>query len=356
MNYKFSIFFIYKVVYIFCQNQNLFQNIIDNYKSNSNYETSYIINDEMQKIFNTKEESFSIPIYISILDLTHINILNITNDRKIYLDNYNNLLGVSNRVIINKKIKENKNKNKLIQVFLNGTISIQNKSNLDEMIVKKILFEKADYKIDLYFLNNRYMSQYQNINKDNQNLFKFYDLNVIFFHDYNNLYKEIEKNEFVFLKKIENNLTENETEQLVYKFIEDFINDSEPIKLKNKVKDWINIKNIINDMLKMKQCNVNLHNFLLMNEIKHIKEKIEIIEQNLLPILFSEENKEKNFIEFNKSINNLKEYLNKYDVYQNDYKIDIYFTFLTLGAIIIVIFLCYKIYNEFKIAFFRKIK
>ena len=356
MNYKFSIFFIYKVVYIFCQNQNLFQNIIDNYKSNSNYETSYIINDEMQKIFNTKEESFSIPIYISILDLTHINILNITNDRKIYLDNYNNLLGVSNRVIINKKIKENKNKNKLIQVFLNGTISIQNKSNLDEMIVKKILFEKADYKIDLYFLNNRYMSQYQNINKDNQNLFKFYDLNVIFFHDYNNLYKEIEKNEFVFLKKIENNLTENETEQLVYKFIEDFINDSEPIKLKNKVKDWINIKNIINDMLKMKQCNVNLHNFLLMNEIKHIKEKIEIIEQNLLPILFSEENKEKNFIEFNKSINNLKEYLNKYDVYQNDYKIDIYFTFLTLGAIIIVLFLCYKIYNEFKIAFFRKIK
>ena len=327
MNYKFSIFFIYKVVYIFCQNQNLFQNIIDNYKSNSNYETSYIINDEMQKIFNTKEESFSIPIYISILDLTHINILNITNDRKIYLDNYNNLLGVSNRVIINKKIKENKNKNKLIQVFLNGTISIQNNSNLDEMIIKKILFEKADYKIDLYFLNNRYMSQYQNINKDNQNLFKFYDLNVIFFHDYNNLYKEIEKNEFVFLKKIENNLTENETEQLVYKFIEDFINDSEPIKLKNKVKDWIKIKNIINDMLKMKQCNVNLHNFLLMNEIKHIKEKIEIIEQNLLPILFSEENKEKNFIEFNKSINNLKEYLNNHSFYSISKKFIFLFNF-----------------------------
>jgi len=354
MNYKFLFVFIFKVVYIYCQNQNLFKNIIDNYKSNSNYETSYIINDEIQKIFNTKAESFSIPIYISVLDLTHINILNITNDRKIYLDNYNNLLGVSNRVIINKKKKDNKNK--IMQVFLNGTISIKNNSNLDEMIIKKILFEKTDYKIDLYFLKNRYMSQYQNINKDNQNLFKFYDLNVLFYKDSNNLYKEIEKNEFVFLKKIENNLTENETEQLIYKFIEDFINDSEPIKLKKKINDWIKIKNIINDLLAMKHCNVNLHNFLLINEINHIKEKIEIIEQNLLPILFSDQNKEKNFIEFNNSINNLKEYLKKYDVYQNDYKIDIYFTFLTLGAIIIVIFLCYKIYNEFRNAFFRKIK
>ena len=147
----FIFLFFNKIENILCQNQNLFKNIIDNFKSNTNYETSLIINEEIQKIFNTKNDSFSIPIYISIIDLTHVNILNISNDRNTYLNNYNYLLGVSDRVIYDKKKKGKEKENKLIKVFLNGTIAIKNNSNLDEMIIRKIIFEKNEFNIELYF-------------------------------------------------------------------------------------------------------------------------------------------------------------------------------------------------------------
>ena len=280
--------------------------------------------------------------------------MNISNDRETYLYNYNNLLGVSDRVIINIKKKEKKNK--LIKVFLNGTIIVKNNSFLDESITKKIIFEKKGFNLELYFLKNRYINQYQNINKNNERLFKFYDLNIIFFKDENNLYKGIEKNDLVYLQKLENNLTDIEIDEVIQRFIKDFINDKIPIRLNNKIDIWIKIKNSFNELLKMKQCNVNLHNFLLTYEIKQIKEKIEEIELNILPLLFNEENKDNNFIVFNNSVNNLKEFLNKYNLNKNDYKIDLYFSILTLIAIIIVAILCYKIYVEFKIAFLKKIK
>ena len=77
-----SIFLICNKAYIiFCQNPNIFNAVINKYKSEEIYETSFIIKEEIQKIFNTSEESFNIPLYISIIDLTHINILNISNDR-----------------------------------------------------------------------------------------------------------------------------------------------------------------------------------------------------------------------------------------------------------------------------------
>ena len=125
MNYILFIIFLFnnEIQKIFCKNQNLFGIIKNNYNSNNNYESSYIIQDEIQKFFETKENLFHIPIYISIIDLTNINILNISNSRDSYLNNYNNLLGVSNKVIINSE--ENKNKNKVIKVFLNGTFAIK---------------------------------------------------------------------------------------------------------------------------------------------------------------------------------------------------------------------------------------
>ena len=356
MLFKISIFiFFIKIANILCQNQNLFKNIIDNFKFNTNYETSLIINDEIQKIFNTKDEVFSIPIYISIIDLTHINILNISNDRDIYLKNYNNLLGVSDKVIYDKKKRGKEKENKLIKVFLNGTILIKNNSYLDEMIIKKVIFEKKNYDIKLYFLKNRYMSQYQSINNNNQKLFKFYDLNIIFFKDYNNLYQGIEKNNVILLK-IDNDLNESDIKEVIDKYLKDFINDSIPIKLKNKIDIWLKVKNTINEFLKSKYSNVNLHNFLLTYEIKQVKVKIENIERDLLPVLFNEENKVKNFIEFNNSINELKKYLDKFNLGQNDSKIDFYFSLLTLITIIIVAILCYKIYKEFRNAFYKKIK
>ena len=268
---------------IFCQNLNIFQNIISQYTSSKNYESSLIIFDEIQKIFNTKNESFSIPIYISIIDLTHINILNISNDRDTYLNNYNNLLGVSDRVIYDKKKKMKENK--LIKVFLNGTVMIKNNSELEEMIIKKIIFEKKDYNIELYFLKNRYMSQFQTINEDNRKLLKFYDLNIIFYKDCKNLYKDIEKNDFVILEKIENDLNENDITILVNNYINNFINDLIPLKIKNKINIWMEIKNIFNNMLKLEHCKINLHNFLLFYEIKEVKEKIENIEKNLIILL-----------------------------------------------------------------------
>lgn len=355
MIFKFILFLIFNgIVNIVCQYPNIFQNIINKYKSVKNYESSLILFDEIQKIFNTKNESFFIPIYISIIDLTHINILNISNDRDSYLNNYNNLLGVSDKVIYDKKkkIKENK----LIKVFLNGTIIIKDNSDLDEMIIKKIIFEKKDYNIELYFLKNRYMSQYQNINNDNKKLLKFYDLNIIFYKDNNNLYEGIENNHFVSLEKIENDLNETNIFLLIDNYIKKFVNELIPLNLKNKINIWLKIKNTFNNILKMEHCNINLNNFLLFDEIKQVKAKLENIEKNLIPLLYNDENENKNFIDFNNSINDLKSFLERYNVSQNDSKIDFYFYIVSLIAIILVAFLCFKIYQEFKNALYKKIK
>ena len=346
---------------IFCKNQNLFELIINNHKSKIDYESSFIINEEIQKIFEIKE-SIHIPIYISIIDLTNINRLNISNDRDSYFNNYNNLLGVSDRVYIKNKNNKNKNKNKntnkIIKVFLNGTIAFKNISNFDELINNKIIFEKEDYFIDLYFLKNRYMSQYQNINEQNQKLFKFYDMNILFYNNEKNLYKGIESNDLVILEKIEKNLnlTEKEMNKIINDIIYDFINDSIPNKLKVKITNWLKIRNKFNDLLTLEQCKVNLYNFLLIPEINEIKNKIENIEKNLIQILFFEDNENKNFIEFNNSIMDLKKILEKYNVNQTDEKIDFYFSVITLVALSLILFLCYKIYKEFQISYFKKIK
>ena len=354
---RISLFIIFNEIAIyFCQVQNLFKNIIDNFKSNEDYETSLILCNEIQKIFNIKNDSFSIPIYISIIDLSHINILNISNDRDTYLMNYNNLLGVSDKVIYDKKKKGKEKENKLIKVFLNKTIVIKNNSHLDEMIIKKVIVEKNEFNIDLYFLRNRYMSQYQNINKENQKLLKFYDLNIIFFNNYNNLYQGIDKNDLVILQKINNDLNDSNISEIINKYIYNFMNDMIPIKLKNKIDIWIKVKNAFDEILKLNYSGINLHNFLLAYEIKQVKEKIENIEKNLLPVLYINEDNEKNFIHFNNSINDLKNYLERYDLGQNDSKIDLYFSIVTIIGIVIIAILCFKIYKEFKIAFYKKIK
>ena len=108
--------------------------------------------------------------------------------------------------------------------------------------------------------------------------------------------------------------------------------------------------------MKLEQCKANLYNFLLIPEIKEIKNKIENIEKNLMYILYFSENTDLNYIEFNKSINDLKNSLEKYNINQSDVKIDFYFSIITLIAIALVIFLCYKIYKEFQFSYFKKIK
>ena len=358
MNYILFIIFLFnnEIQKIFCKNQNLFEIIKNNYNSNNNYESSYIIQDEIQKFFETKENLFHIPIYISIIDLTNINILNISNSRDSYLNNYNNLLGVSNKVIINSE--ENKNKNKVIKVFLNGTFAIKNNSNLDDMIYNKIIIEKEDYNIDLYFLKNRYMSQYKNINEQNQKLLKFYDMNILFYNNENILHKDIEKNDLVILKKLENNLTLNEDDYsiIINNCIKDFIKDSYPVKLKNKVSTWLKIRNELNTLLNLKHCKVNLYNYMIIPDIKKIKEKIENIEKNLIHVLFFVENRDNNFVEFNKSINDLAKILKIYNVSQTDEKIDLYFYILTLISMALIIYLLCKISKEFKISYFKKVK
>ena len=285
MNYFIFLIFLFNAIIkiFFCKEQNLFELIINNHKSKLEYESSFIIYDEIQKIFNIKEKSFHIPIYISIIDLTNINRLNISNTRESYFNNYNNLLGVSDRVFINNKNNKNKNKNKIIKVFLNGTIAIKNNSNLDEMIYNKIIFEKEDYNIDLYFLKNRYISQYQNINEQNQKLFKFYDMNILFYNNENNLYKNIELNDLVILEKIENNLnlTEKRISDVINNFINEFFKDSFPLKLKDKITTWLKIRNEFNELLTLEQCKVNLYNFLLVPEIKEIKDKIKKVQETL---------------------------------------------------------------------------
>ena len=226
------------------------------------------------------------------------------------------------------------------------------------MIYSKIIFEKEDYFIDLYFLKNRYMSQYQNINEQNQKMFKFYDKNILFYNHENNLYKGIESNDLVILEKIENNsnLTEKDISRVINNFIHDFINDSIPPKLKNKITIWLKIRNEFNALLKLEQCKVNLYNFLLIPEITSIRNKIENIEKNIIQVLYFEENNDLNFIEFNNSIHDLKHILEKYNVNQTDAKIDLYFYIITIISICLIIFLCYKIYQEFQISYFKKIK
>ena len=363
MNYFILILFLFNngIPNIFSKNQNLFELIINNLKSKTYYESSYIIKDEIEKIFEVKE-NMHIPIYISIIDLTNINRLNISNVRDSYFNNYNELLGVSDRVYIknkqNTRKSKNKKVNKIIKVFLNGTIIFKNISNIDEIINDKIIFEKDQYFIDLYFLKNRYMSQYQNINEQNQKLFKFYDMNILFYNNENNLYKGIESNDLVKLEKLENNsiLTEKEISNVVNIFVDDFINDNFPLILKKKIINWLKIRNKFNDLLSLEQCKVNLFNFLLIPEIKDVKNKIENIEKNLIPILFFKENENQNFIDFNNSINDLKKSLDKYNVKETDEKIDFYFSIITLFALGLIIFLIFKIYKEFRNSYLKKIK
>ena len=363
MNYFILILFLFNngIPHILSKNQNLFELIINNMKSKTDYESSYIIKDEIEKIFEVKE-NMHIPIYISIIDLTNINRLNISNDRDSYFNNYNELLGVSDRVYVknkqNTRKSKNKKVNKIIKVFLNGTIIFKNISNIDEIINDKIIFEKDQYFIDLYFLKNRYMSQYQNINEQNQKLFKFYDMNILFYNNENNLYKGIESNDLVKLEKLENNsiLTEKEISNVVNIFVDDFINDNFPLILKKKIINWLKIRNKFNDLLSLEQCKVNLFNFLLIPEIKDVKNKIENIEKNLIPILFFKENENQNFIDFNNSINDLKKSLDKYNVKETDEKIDFYFSIITLFALGLIIFLIFKIYKEFRNSYLKKIK
>ena len=202
------------------------------------------------------------------------------------------------------------------------------------------------------------MSQYQNINEQNQKLLKFYDMNIIFYNDNNNLYKGIASNDLVKLQKIENNslLTEKEISNVVNIFIDDFIKDDIPLILENKIINWLKIRNEFNDLLALEQCKVNLFNFLLIPEIKNIKNKIENIEKNLIQILFFKENETQNFIDFNNSINDLKKSLENYNVKETDEKIDFYFSIITLIALGLIIFLIFKIYKEFRNSYLKKIK
>ena len=361
MNYLIFIIFLFNVgiTNIFCVKENLFDIIMSNYNSKCDYKSTFIISEEIKNIFDTSQNSFHIPIYISIIDLTNINRLNISNHRDAYFNNYKNILGVSDRVFINNKNSKNKNKNKLIKVFLNGTIAIKNISNYDEIICSKIIFEKENYYIDLYFLNNRYMSQYQNINEQNQKMFKFYDMNILFYNNENNLFQGIKSNysnDLLLLEKLEKNLTEKDYSKLLNNFIHDIIKDTCSNKLKNKIAIWIKIKDEFNDLLELEQCKVNLYNFLLIPEIKEIKNKIENIEKNLIQVLFFDEKVELNFINLNKSIHDLKHTLEKYKINQSDRKIDFYFSLITLFLFSLIIYLCYKIYKEFQISYFKKIK
>ena len=64
---------------------------------------------------------------------------------------------------------------------------------------------------------------------------------------------------------------------------------------------------------------------------------------------------ELNFINLNKSIHDLKHTLEKYKINQSDRKIDFYFSLITLFLFSLIIYLCYKIYKEFQISYFKKI-
>ena len=57
------------------------------------------------------------------------------------------------------------------------------------------------------------MSQYQNINEQNQKMFKFYDMNILFYNNENNLYQGIKSNysnDLLLFEKLEKNLTEKD--------------------------------------------------------------------------------------------------------------------------------------------------
>ena len=337
-------------------NVNLFQDEMNNYKDDETLKSRFVIKEEINKIFKILP-TFTIPIYISILDLTSPNILNISNNRQNYLENYNNLLGASLNVFpnYNKKIKQNK----LIKVFLNKTYTIIEDSNLNEMIIKKIDIENKDYNISVYFLKNRYMNQYQQINKDNQKLFKFYDFNYVYYKNDNQIIDNITNDSsisFYKLKENEEHLTQNVTDELIENFIIDFNNDEVQDKLREKIVLWKNIKTTLSNLIENKRSEINLYNFMLVNDIIKIKEKINIIEKNLLPLLFWDNNKENNFDIFTNTVKVLEEYLDNYNVSQGDDKIDIYFYCITTIAILIVAFLCYKSYKEYNVAFLKKIK
>ena len=354
---KYSFFFILnEVILAFDKNQNLFQNIIENYELGKKQQTSYIISEEIGTIFPQKNNSFSIPIFISIIDLTHVNILNISNDRDSYMKSYKKMIGPSDRVFMNKNIYTSKNK--FLKIFQNGTIIKinNNNNNNNEMIIEKIIIEKNNYDIDLYILKNRYMSQYQNINKDNQKLLKFYDLNVIFFKNYQNIYNELENNDEIVLKKIENDLIEQNVNMVISEILKNFTNNNIIKKLENKINKWLDIKNLLDDLMQMKHCRINLKNFLLHYQVNEVKKMVEDIEKKLVYLLYNEDNIELNFKILNESIFNLKNYLKQFDISKNDTRIDMFFYSITIIAIIIVIYLLYKTYKDFQLAFIKKNK
>ena len=314
----------------------------------TNQNSSYIINEEINKFYPFINEINEINIYISILNGAYKNKLVINNTRTDYLRNYTNLLGKTDKFFP-------KEKNKRLPL-LHDTVS-NNKTTLhnsDDVLIRKvILLSNQSERINLFFMRNQYVSHFEDL-FSNMKLYNLYDMNIIYNLNQTNYNDDNDK---IFIINDKTNLTDEND------FIDTFIekNNYENIITFSTVQRRISMLKSINIILSqlttLSSSKINLMNYMLHSQIIYLKEQLKLIEKNLLPLIYYKtQSTEDKMNALNIKVTNLVSYLNQFDFRKSDIGIDISYSLFLIIALLIVGYIISVIIREFKAAFERKVK
>lgn len=328
---------------------NFIHNEIKNFQDNdnSNVQSIYIIKKEIEKFYHSSNE---INIYISMLNCEHKNKLKINNTRTDYLQNYNLILGKSEKFFPLEK-KSN------VPIFHNTVRN--NKTNLkvnDDVFIRKVYIEKEKQKINLYFMRNQFVSHFENPFAFPK-LFTFYDINIVINCNKSDIEtKTIWSNKFLFVEAKYNNTDYNNIINLEFEgnLYQDILEN--PI-IKTKIEKLAKINAIINQITSKQESNINLMNYMLSSQIKIIKQHVETISKKTLPLLYyTPTNLTQQLNLLNESTVNLTKYLSNFNFNKSDIAIDINYSIFLFISIFLIGYIILKMINEFKIALERKVK
>ena len=300
---------------------NIFYQEIKNYNRRKNSTTSYIISHKISRKFPELLKN-KINIFISLINLDSPNILNISNNRIEYQHSYKTIINDINKVYMNSK----------------NTSLILNK--------KQLTMDNTT--IEFIFMKNRYFSQFSEINNKNLKYLNLYDINLIFTR--RNLNETLlPKNSKIFQKETLDEIYTKCIESMEGKdgFFKDIGNI---IKHKVEMHKRLFLK-INNDLMKLKISNINLYNYLLIDQIHLIKKHFKNFKHELIY------NKINNNMEkCDKIIDDFIKILNAFKINDNNSKIFFTFYIFTFICIIMVCYLIYQAINDLKIAYKNKMK
>lgn len=353
---KITIFFLHFLLFICTtlENEELSSNFIHNEikniqgKENSNFQSIYIITKEIEKFYPLSNE---INIYISMLNCEQKNKLKINSTRTDYLQNYNLMMGKSEKFF---PLEKKKNAGPLFH----NTVT-NNKTNLkvnDDIFIRKVYIEKEKHQINLYFMRNQFISHF-----DDPfifpNILNFYDINIVFNCNKSDIEdKNLEQNKFLIVETKYNNTDYNEIistefEGSLYQEI------LENPTIKSKIEKLTIVNIIINQITSKQESNINLMNYMLSSQIQIIKSHIDTISKKILPLLYyTPTNLTQQLNLLNESTVNLTKYLSNFNFSKSDIAIDINYSIFLFISVILIGYIILKMITEFKIALERKVK